>query len=167
MHKYIAENTSPTKDREWQQWAAALVRDTITKHFPRLSQPLSSATLLASVIPTAFQTGRIDDPQHILWVLQHAIKDRKIGEVTEALNTGWGMSNYLRDASNDGIVYEQALKSDVLLDDPEHWRYLIDSLGIEQQWAFNPQGQKQATQVYNQNYDAEQRSQLISELTGG
>jgi len=169
MHKYI--NTEPKgtpSDREWQQWAAALVSGLLA-NVRYLSRPLSHATLIADIIPTAFATGRIDDAQHIALTLSRAIKDGKIIEVNTALQEAWASSDYTRCAANDRLVYDEALlqasEGAVLLDDAEQLKEVINALGQQNSWMLNPRGQQEANQKYRETFDAQERASLIAELT--
>lgn len=154
------------KDPEWRSWAADLVSNMISRTFPRLSKPLSHSSLLMAVIPTAVRTGLINDSKHVLWVLEHALKDRTIMDVNNALSEGWSLSDFTRNVANDPMVYAEGLKrSETILDDAEHWRYLIDSLGIEQGWTRNVQGQEKQRQRSREQFQTNESKRLINELT--
>ena len=141
--------------------ACEFVRATILQRRP--FSRLTTATLIPIRGRAFKKLGGLYDADSVMHEFDEALRNGEIPEFAESLRSAWASSNYVRNTAANGIVLDEAIKSQIVLDDSDALSFVIDQLGLENGWEKNAQGQQQANEFSEQ----QERKRLINELTYG
>jgi hypothetical protein len=139
------------------------VKNVLNDYAPNLTVQHAFLPLVRDRI---FQTGRLDDLAHCLWVIDEMHRKGELPlrpEIEEARSDAWRKSLYVRKKAYDLMVAEEAHYSGVRANDAQGLLEIIQNLGQQHDWKLNEEGLRRQ----HQRQDIQCRERLIQTIAAG